>query len=250
MIYTIIITEGDKMTIISENYKLIFIHIPKCGGSSIEREFEKYCKWGDFVIGSTKNGLKLQKITFNLYGLGKHTKPKDLKSILGEKWCQYKKIAIIRHPRKIIESYYKFGKRRLTEICNNKNVTENTILKHIQERNTKYVPEWMYLQNRGVMIDAIIAQDFNEYLSKVCDERWKEFIHDYVLDEEIDELLHLEDDKGIEAFFKNIVNDDFQLLHENISKSEKLIWNDENLNNFKELISDICSQLGYDFSYS
>ena len=40
-------------------------------------------------------------------------------------------------------------------------------------------------------------------LARICDERWKEFIHDYVLDEEIDELLHiLEDGKGIEAFSK------------------------------------------------
>ena len=235
------------MTIISENYRLIFIHLPKCGGSSIEREFEKYCKWGDFVIGSTKRGLQLQKVMFKLHRLGKHTKPKLLEKIVEDKWVRYTTVTIIRHPRKIIESYYKFGKRREKEICDNKKITKRELYQQIKGKYQKLIPKWMYSQNRGVMIDAITAEDFNEYLTTVCDGRWIEFFNDYVINADIDKILHLENGTEIENFFKKVVNDDFNLLHENISKSEKLIWSEENLERYRALIADTCVKLGYDF---
>ena len=124
------------MTIISNNYNFLFIHIPKCGGSSIEIEFERLAKWGDFVVGSTPNGYKLEKIFSELFGLDKHTSPGKLKRILGDKWSQYKKVTIVRNPKKIIESYYKFGKRREKEICKNRKITREELLEDIySERN-------------------------------------------------------------------------------------------------------------------
>ena len=236
------------MTIISDNYKFIFIHIPKCGGSSIEREFERFCKWGDFVIGSTKLGFQLQKTTYKLYGLGKHSKPKELELIFGKKWEEYLKVTIIRHPRKIIESYYKFGKRREKEICTNKGVTRDVLLNHISKQSKKLIPEWMFVQNRGVMIDAIVSENFNDYLKAVSDTRWIDFFEDYVLNTNIDCILKLEESKEITDFFKKLVSSDFNLLHENSSKSEKLVWSEENLDIFNDLISETCSKLGYDFS--
>ena len=235
------------MTIISNNYNFVFIHIPKCGGSSIEIEFERLAKWGDFVVGSTPQGYKLEKIFSDLFGVDKHTPPGKLKQILGDKWSQYKKVTIVRHPKKIIESYYKFGKRREKEICRNRKISRKELLEDISDER-KFVPGWMFNQTKGVMIDAITSENFDQYLNKVADERWINFFDEYVFSHELDYVLKLENPLEIRSFFKNNIDENFELRHENISKSEKLIWNEDYLRKYEKLVSDVCNKLGYQFS--
>ena len=234
------------MTIISNNYNFLFIHIPKCGGSSIEIEFERLAKWGDFVVGSTPNGYKLEKIFSELFNLDKHTPPSKLKKILGDKWSKYKKVTIVRNPKKIIESYYKFGKRREGEICKNRKITREELLEDISNEK-KFVPRWMFKQTNGVMIDAITSENFEQYLEKVADERWSNFFDEYVFSNELDHILKLENPLEIRSFFQNNIDPSFELRHENISRSEKLIWNSDFLKKYKELLLDICSKLDYEF---
>ena len=235
------------MTIISDNYNFLFIHIPKCGGSSIEIEFERLAKWGDFVVGSTPNGYKLEKVFSELFGLDKHTPPSKLKRILGDRWNQYKKVTIVRNPKKIIESYYKFGKRREKEICKNRKITRKELLEDISNEK-KFVPGWMFTQNKGVMIDAITSENFVEYLEKVADERWSNFFEKYVFSHELDHILKLENPLEIRAFFQNNIDESFELRHENISKSEKLDWSQGSIKKYEKLVSDICNKLGYKFN--
>ena len=188
-----------------------------------------------------------EKIFSNLFGVDKHTPPSKLKQILGDKWGLYKKVTIVRHPKKIIESYYKFGKRREKEICKNRNISREELLKDIANER-KFAPVWMFNQTKGVMIDAITSENFNQYLDKVADERWGNFFDEYVFSHELDHVLKLENPLEIRSFFKNNVDENFELRHENISKSEKLIWNDDYLRKYKTLLSDTCNKLGYQFN--
>ena len=155
-------------------------------------------------------------------------------------------MAIIRHPRKIIESYYKFGKRREKEIMENRSLTRVDLLNDIAGKR-KIIPNWMFNQTNGVMIDAILSVDFDDYLQKVADTRWELFFNRYVLDYSIDKVLKLEDAIVIKHFMQSIVDESFELRHENISKSEKLVWTKDKIHLYKSLIGDLCNKLGYDF---
>lgn len=69
--------------IISEEKKLIFIHIPRTGGTSIRQLF-------DFPL------------------LGFQTKAADLKAKLGDRWGEYFKFGIVRNPWDRLVSQYMF----------------------------------------------------------------------------------------------------------------------------------------------
>lgn len=74
------------MTLILDNYKLIFIHIPKNAGSSITEALKNF--------GGSD------------YGLFEHAKSEDIKWRLGKKYDEYTKFAVVRNPWAWIASMY------------------------------------------------------------------------------------------------------------------------------------------------
>lgn len=96
------------MTIISQTHKLIFLHLPKCGGSSVEVAYQPHARWCDLVIGSTEEGEALQGIMKKLHGLHKHSTAEQLARIAPEVWSTSWKFTTVRHPCGIYESYYRW----------------------------------------------------------------------------------------------------------------------------------------------
>jgi hypothetical protein len=105
--------------IISHSRKYIFIHLEKCGGTSIESILDPYLDFGDISMGSSGFGETMQEMHFRKYGIKKvkenyvwkHSDAKDAYKFLGkEKWETYKKIAVVRDPRDLIASLYFFSK--------------------------------------------------------------------------------------------------------------------------------------------
>jgi hypothetical protein len=103
--------------IISRSRKFVFVHIEKCGGTSVESALSPYLSWDDMILGSTQFGEKIQAFYFNAYGidnvkqnmLWKHSTIKNIYNNVGHDISDYKKIAVVRNPIDLVKSLYTFS---------------------------------------------------------------------------------------------------------------------------------------------
>jgi hypothetical protein len=105
--------------IISPSRNFIFIHLEKCGGTSVEIALEPHLYWSDMILGSTDFGERMQQLYYERYNrkevhknmLWKHSTAKDIHSFIGnESWGDLNKISIVRNPEDLMISLYKFSK--------------------------------------------------------------------------------------------------------------------------------------------
>ena len=95
------------MTIICRSKKFIFVHLVKCGGTSVERTFAPHARWNDLIVGSTTWGERLQPLHQRLFGLTKHSPAKKIVGAVGrDVWSDFWTVALVRHPLRIYESLY------------------------------------------------------------------------------------------------------------------------------------------------
>lgn len=104
--------------IISPSKEFIFIHLEKCGGTSIETALQPYLRWDDLILGSSNFGEELQGVYFKNFGvdrvkqemLWKHSTAQEIYQFLGpDAWSQFKKISIVRKPEHLVTSLYNFS---------------------------------------------------------------------------------------------------------------------------------------------
>ncbi|MBT9311110.1 sulfotransferase family 2 domain-containing protein [Leptothoe kymatousa] len=99
------------MTFISNSKKFVFVHLHKCGGTSIERALDQETQWNDIVLGSTKYGEKIQKVYEKKFGIYKHSSAAEIKSLMGDEvWDNYFTFSIVRHPIDRMVSFYEYLK--------------------------------------------------------------------------------------------------------------------------------------------
>ena len=99
--------------IISPSRDFIFLHLQKCGGTSVESALQPYLKWDDIILGSTEFGERIQSLYQEQYGddvLWKHSTADDICSFLTlPVWKQFNKVAVVRDPIETIYSFYYFA---------------------------------------------------------------------------------------------------------------------------------------------
>jgi hypothetical protein len=93
--------------IISPQRNFIFIHLYKCGGTSVERAYEKISLWDDLILGSTEFGENAQNYYNRRFGLHKHSFVRGIVNALGEeRYLSMETFALVRNPFRVYESLY------------------------------------------------------------------------------------------------------------------------------------------------
>lgn len=246
------------MTVISPARRLVFVHIPKCGGSSIEAEFALHRQPGDIIVGF--DGDEQHRRVMTRTGLAKHMAYLHLVRALGPGIAStYQFCAIVREPRRQLESFYKYGQRTLYEMLAR---AEGGALSPTDGADSRLaalrtrlaeadapLPAWVREINRGVIVDAMLSKSFEDFLDRVLDARWARYQTSYLVDGSgtpaVQHVLRLEEPIAIRRFFKTRIGTAFTLRHHNRSAETPLSWPADRLRRFFDIAAPEYQALGY-----
>ena len=178
--------------IISKSKNFVYIHLDKCGGTSIETALEPFLSWSDIIIGSTPFGEKL----FSAYqekhnSLKKHSNALDIKNFIGDDWNSMYKFATVREPEKIMISLYFYVKNMLEYHIDSRSLKDIT---HVAYEN-KNKKEIFFLNNKAFTDDPYFF---------------------YFIKSSIDKTY-------IDGFIKNIINSKFDVSKTQISRIDDTV---------------------------
>ena len=96
--------------LIMNSRKMIYVHLQKCGGTSVELSLEAQCCWNDILLGSSQLGEMMQWHYFNKYGLHKHSAASEILQAIGQDtWSEYYSWCTVRNPYSRITSLYSYA---------------------------------------------------------------------------------------------------------------------------------------------
>lgn len=99
----------EHQMIISNTHKFIFIHVPKCAGSTTADILSPYTQWNDIELGVSTYGENTQQHYRERFGLWKHSSAMDIQQTVGDDvFSTYFKFAFVRNPLFRIISFYNF----------------------------------------------------------------------------------------------------------------------------------------------
>jgi hypothetical protein len=97
------------MSIINTTFGFIFVHIPKCAGTSVTSVLSRLCTVLDIEIGGSAFGEAIQAAYQKRHGITKHSTASELRALLGEElWLKYTSFGVVRHPLDRLSSAYRF----------------------------------------------------------------------------------------------------------------------------------------------
>jgi hypothetical protein len=95
--------------ILSVNHRLIYVHLYKCAGSSVEIALSKHLGYNDVLLGTTRAGEDAEYTWKEWIRLQKHSSALDIFNFVGPQiWSTYRTFATVRNPYSFAVSQYQF----------------------------------------------------------------------------------------------------------------------------------------------
>lgn len=149
------------MVIDDDRRKMIFVHIPKCGGVSVERSIHKALGGNDTIIYSKLIRVLPRRHVKNCRGLTLHSTMKDFRRYYENRFPEFYKFSIVRNPWRRMVSHYEY---LMNPMWN----------KRISEKDKMNFPTFIQVWKTNLLAYSMI----NGYKSFLDDERGTEL--DYV----------------------------------------------------------------------
>ena len=235
--------------IISHRLKAIFIHVHKCGGTSIEKALEPFLGWNDLLLGSTKVGELINDYYAERYGLHKHSSLMDVYRVAGNQLVDsYFKFALVRNPISRICSLYNFVSSIVNEILVDKQITIGQLREEYEFRKVEH-PELQWFS-----VECAVNQDFDQFIRNrdlaQCDKAlWPQatflMVDDYI---GLDKYYRLEDLDASLADIEARLGIEFQVRHDNQSTIRLVKPNDlagDDIKHIRSMYKDDFSLFGY-----
>ena len=242
------------MTIISYRRRFLFVHIMKCGGTSVHEIWQRNAAFGDLVVGGTPEAEILQDILGPMCGVTKHLEAIKMREGLGIDYELFDSYAMIREPIKILESWFKFGRTRFSEFVAdsmNSNMSDPRSVENATEffldclgksSEAHRFPSWWFDAHGDTLIRAIKSRSFNEFAESVFDERWSRYLRDFVCDKEgvviVKNVIRLEDKASTTSMLRKYGMELDELPKRNASRKFETVWDEDLQKGYMNLLAD------------
>jgi hypothetical protein len=213
--------------IISKSKNFVYIHLDKCGGTSIETAIEPFLSWDDIIIGSTPFGEKLSlAYEEKSNSLRKHSNSLDIKNFIGDDWNSMYKFATVRDPKKIMTSLYFYVKGMVDYHIDSRSLKDITSVVY-ENKNKK---EIFFLNNKAFTDDPYFFYFIKSSINKTYIDGFIEYMIKSKSNSiqtqisRVDDTVDLYDIDSIGNHWNNIlkkinINDNVQLKQ--LNKSNK-----------------------------